>query len=425
MSNKLGSRKWITLILIGLFGQFAWTIENMYFNVFLYNTISTDPTYIAAMVGWSAAAATVTTLLMGALSDRVGKRKAFICAGYILWGLSTAAFGYITPENAGRLFPAANAAAAAATLVVVMDCIMTFFGSTANDGAFNAYVTDITTAENRGRAESVLAILPLISMLIIFGAFDGLTQQGRWREFFNIFGAAVSLVGLIAIFLVKDEPTLKPRKDSYFKNLLYGLRPAVVRDNPDLYLSFAAFCVFSVAVQVFFPFLIIYIQNYLGITDYAIVLGVVLILASVASVVSGRFIDRYGKLRFAVPAAGIMLAGLVGMYFVRSQISVMIAGTVMMSGYMMLSAALSANIRDWTPEGKVGHFQGIRMIFAVLLPMVIGPSIGAAVIRGSDSTYVELGQIKSVPTPGIYLAAALVLLLTALPIFFLKKREKK
>ena len=66
MKSRLGVRNWITLILIGLFGQFAWTIENMYFNVFLYNTISTDPGYIAAMVGWSAAAATVTTLLMGA-----------------------------------------------------------------------------------------------------------------------------------------------------------------------------------------------------------------------------------------------------------------------------------------------------------------------------------------------------------------------
>lgn len=42
----------------------------MYFNVYLYNTISTDPGYISAMVGWSAAAATLTTLLMGALSDR-------------------------------------------------------------------------------------------------------------------------------------------------------------------------------------------------------------------------------------------------------------------------------------------------------------------------------------------------------------------
>ena len=422
--TKLGARKWLTLILVGLFGQFAWTIENMYFNVFLYNTISTDPDYIARMVAWSAVAATVTTLLMGALSDRVGKRKVFICAGYILWGLSTAAFGYITKENAARLFPAANAAAAAATMVVVLDCVMTFFGSTANDGAFNAYVTDVTDSTNRGKAESVLAILPLISMLIIFGLFDGLTQQGRWKEFFNIFGFAVTGVGLVSLVLVKDEPGLEPRKDSYFKNLLYGLCPSVVRESPELYLSFAAFCVFSVAVQVFFPYLIIYIQNYLGITDYAIVLGVVLILASAVSVVSGRYIDRLGKLRFAVPAVAIMLAGLAGMYFVRSQAGVMVAGTVMMGGYMMVSAALGANIRDWTPEGKVGHFQGIRMIFAVMLPMVIGPAIGAAVIKGSDSTYIELGQVKTVPTPGIYLAAAAVLMLVFIPIFLLKKKEK-
>lgn len=422
--TKLGARKWLTLILVGLFGQFAWTIENMYFNVFLYNTISTDPDYIALMVAWSAVAATVTTLLMGALSDRVGKRKVFICAGYILWGLSTAAFGYITKENAARLFPAANAAAAAATMVVVLDCVMTFFGSTANDGAFNAYVTDVTDSTNRGKAESVLAILPLISMLIIFGLFDGLTQQGRWKEFFNIFGFAVTGVGLVSLVLVKDEPGLEPRKDRYFKNLLYGLRPSVVRESPELYLSFAAFCVFSVAVQVFFPYLIIYIQNYLGITDYAIVLGMVLILASAVSVVSGRYIDRLGKLRFAVPAVAIMLAGLAGMYFVRSQAGVMVAGTVMMGGYMMVSAALGANIRDWTPEGKVGHFQGIRMIFAVMLPMVIGPAIGAAVIKGSDSTYIELGQVKTVPTPGIYLAATAVLMLVFIPIFLLKKKEK-
>lgn len=425
MNAKLGARKWAALLLIGLFGQFAWTIENMYFNVFLYNTISTDPRYISAMVGASAVVATLTTLLMGALSDRLGKRRVFIALGYILWGFSTAAFGFITPDNAARLFPAANAAAAAAVMVVVMDCVMTFFGSTANDGAFNAYVTDITTSENRGRAESVLAILPLISMLVIFGLFDGLTQQGRWKDFFAIFGAAVTAVGVLALFLVKDEATLKPRRDSYFRNLLYGLRPSVVKENPQLYLSFAAFCLFSIAVQVFFPYLIIYIQNYLGISDYAIVLGVVLILASAVSVLSGRFIDRVGKIRFTYPAAAIMLLGLAAMYFVRSQLGVMVAGTVMMSGYMMMSAALGANIRDWTPADKVGHFQGIRMIFAVMLPMVIGPAIGAAVIRGGQSTYVELGQVKTVPKPAIYLAAAAVLLLVAIPLAALRKAGKQ
>ena len=332
MSKTLNARKWLGIVLIGLFGQFAWTIENMYFNVFLYNTISTDPGYIASMVAWSATVATLTTLLMGALSDRLGRRKAFIALGYVLWVVSTGLFGFITPENAARLFPGANAAAAAAIMVVVLDCVMTFFGSTANDAAFNAYITDVTDQSNRGRVESVLAILPLIAMLVIFGLFDGLTQQGRWKEFFGIFGIAVSVVGLLSLGLIRDDEGLKPRKDSTFKNLLYGLRPSVVKESPELYLSFAAFCLFSIAVQVFFPYLIIYIQNYLGITDYALILGVVLILASVISVVSGRFIDRLGKLVFVFPAALIMLLGLLGMYFVRKPAGVMVAGTVMMGG---------------------------------------------------------------------------------------------
>jgi MFS family permease len=91
-------------------------------------------------------------------------------------------------------------------------------------------------------------------------------------------------------------------------------------------------------------------------------------------------------------------------------VAVIVAGCVMMSGYMLVTAVLNALIRDHTPEGKAGHFQGIRMIFAVLLPMLIGPRIGALAIRGSDSTYVELGVTKTVPTPAIYLAAAVVLL---------------
>lgn len=419
--KKLSARMWATLLLIGLTGQLAWTIENMYFNVFLYNTISTDPRYISAMVGWSAAAATVTTLLMGALSDRVGKRKCFICGGYILWGLSTAAFGLVTVENAGRLFPAAQATAAAAMMVVVLDCVMTFFGSTANDAAFNAYITDAIDAENRGKTEAVLAVLPLIAMLVIFGLFDGMTQRGEWRKFFAIFGLLVTATGIVGCVLIQ-EPPCAPRREPFLKNLVYGLRPSVMRENAALYLAFAAFCVFSVAVQVFFPYLIIYIQNYLKIDNYAVVLGVVLIVASAVSVLLGRVIDRAGALRFTLPAALVMLLGLVGMFFARGMAAVLAAGCVMMSGYMLVTAALSGLIRNLTPEGKAGHFQGIRMIFGVLLPMILGPALGAAVIRGSDSTYVELGVTKTVPTPAIFLASALVLLLLVPLMMTLKKR---
>ena len=91
---------------------------------------------------------------------------------------------------------------------------------------------------------------------------------------------------------------------------------------------------------------------------------------------------------------------------------------------MLVTATLSAVIRDYTPSGQAGLFQGVRMIFAVLLPMLIGPFIGAAVIRNSGVTYLELGVVKNVPTPAIFLAAAAVLLLTAIPVTLLKRRTK-
>ena len=259
-------------------------------------------------------------------------------------------------------------------------------------------------------------------MLVIFGLFDGMTQRGEWQKFFGIFGGLVVLTGLVSVFLI-PEPKLEPRKEPYLPTLVYGLRPSVVKENPALYLSFAAFCLFSVAVQVFFPYLIIYMQNYLHFDGYALVLGIVLIFASVVSVLSGRVIDRLGELTCVLPAAGVMFAGLVGMFFARSMPAVIVTGCVMMSGYMLVTAILSGVIRDHTPAGKAGHFQGIRMIFGVLLPMILGPAIGAAVIRGSDSTYVDLGVVKTVPTPSIFLAAAVVLLLILPPVLALRKKE--
>lgn len=420
--KSIGARTWISFLMIGLTGQFAWTIENMYFNVYLYNTISTDPNHIALMVAASAVVATLTTLLMGALSDRAGKRKPLIVGGYILWGLSTMSFGFITVENAARWFPAANAVAVAAALVVVMDCVMTFFGSTANDAAFNAHITDVTGPDNRGRVESVLAVLPLVSMLVIFGLFDGMTRQGHWRAFFLIFGGIVLVTGIASLFLLRDGAIAR-REEGYLSSLLYGFRPTVVRQNAVLYLALAALGLFSVAVQVFFPYLIIYLQTYLQFENYAIVLGGVLIIASVVSVVFGRWIDRIGKLRCVLPALAVMFAGLVLMYFARSMAFVFAAGAVMMSGYMLVTAVLSAVVRDYTPQDQIGGFQGIRMIFAVLLPMVIGPFIGSAVIRGGAGTYEELGVVKSVPTPAIFLAAAIVLLAVIIPVLLLKKKE--
>ena len=419
----LGGRTWAAVLIFGLFGQIAWVIENMYFNVFLYNTISGDTAMIAAMVSASAVTATVTTLVMGALSDKIGRRKALIVVGYLLWGLSVGAFAFLSVENVGKFFPAAQAAQATAIAVVVMDCVMTFFGSTANDAAFNAWVTDVTVPENRGRVETVLAVLPLVAMLVVFGALDGMTQSGNWSTFFLVVGGLTLVGGVLGLFVLKEPKRVQRSEESYFANIIYGLRPSVIRANPALYISLAALAIYSMSQQVYMPYLIIYIQRFLGITDYVILLGGVLILSSVVSVLMGKTVDKYGKLRCLTPAAVVGFAGLVLMYFARSQWFVFVAGVVMLGGGMVVAACCQGLIRDYTPEGKAGLFQGIRILFQVLIPMVTGPFIGVAVIRNTGMTYEELGTVKQVPTAEIFLAAAIVLVLLVVPVRLLKRKR--
>ena len=48
--KAIGGRVWAALLSFGLIGQVAWVVENMYFNVFLYNTVTGDTSMIAAMV---------------------------------------------------------------------------------------------------------------------------------------------------------------------------------------------------------------------------------------------------------------------------------------------------------------------------------------------------------------------------------------
>jgi len=191
--------------------------------------------------------------------------------------------------------------------------------------------------------------------------------------------------------------------------------------NPRLYVTLAALAIFGISTQVYIPYLIIYIQRYLRIDGYAIILASVLILASAASVLGGRVIDRVGKVRAILPMVGIMIAGMVAMFFVRDMLGVIVAGTVMMGGMMLTGAAISATVRDATPPDRVGMVQGLRMISAILIPMVIGPFIGAAVIIGANETCEDLGVTKQVPTPWIFLASAVVAALVIIPVMWLRR----
>ena len=209
-NKKIGIRKWISIILIGLAGQFAWSIENMYLNKFIFSFGSSNYNImISITVALSAIVACLTTIFIGALSDKLNKRKIFIVLGYILWGISTALFGLISVNNNASLFPIVLTSQSASILVIILDSVMTFFGSSSNDAAFNSYVTKEIDNKNRGKVEAVLSVLPLVSMLIIFIVLNPLVDASHWDYFFFIIGGIVFLVGILSIFLLPKESKKK------------------------------------------------------------------------------------------------------------------------------------------------------------------------------------------------------------------------
>ncbi|MBQ5900969.1 MAG: MFS transporter [Clostridia bacterium] len=424
--TNLSRRFWLALVIFSLTGQVAWVVENMYFNVFIYKMFHADTGAISLMVAASAVSATLTTIFVGAFSDKVGKRKIFMCLGYILWGVSILTFSLIRVDVIGRLFPFASAAALGVTLTIIMDCVMTFFGSSANDACFNAWLTDSTTDGNRGAAEGVNAMMPLMAILVVFGSFMAfdLNRAESWSLIFALIGAIVIVIGVLGFFLIQDPCVKRAENGRYFANVFYGFRPSNMRKNPAFYITLAAFAVFSISIQVFMPYLIIYYEVSLSMKDYVLIMAPAIILAALFTVFYGRSYDKFGFKKSIFGSLILLILGYAVLYFFRATIPVFVGSLFMMCGYLSGSAVFGAMLRDSTPQNKAGMFQGLRIVGQVLIPGIIGPYIGAAVLKNAEKIVNSDGTTSFVPNKNIFLAAAFVALLLSV-IFFMKEDKKK
>ena len=430
VKTKKSSKFYLALVIFSLVGQIAWVMENMYFNVFIYKMFNASADAISGMVAASAIAATVTTLLIGALSDKVGKRKIFICGGYIAWGISILSFSLIRIDVISALFPLASAASVGVSLTIIMDCVMTFFGSSANDACFNAWLTDVTDDSTRGAVEGINSMMPLLAILVLFGGFMGfdLGKSESWTTVFLIIGSVVLLLGIAGFWLIKEPKLETAGNEKYFANIFYGFRPKVIKSNPALYLALITYAVFNIAIQIFMPYLILYYTVSLKMDNYVLIFAPAIILAAAFTFFYGKVYDKRG-FRSAVIAPIVMLmAGFVVLYFFRDTVMVFLGTLVMLCGYLSGMAMFGAILRDKTPVGKAGMFQGQRIVGQVLVPGVIGPAIGAAVLQNAETILNDDGTTSFVPNENIFLAAfiaAIFIWLVFIPLFKQLKKDNK
>ena len=423
MEAKFSKKNWTVLLLFGLIGQIAWAVENMYFNVFVFDTITKNLDYITLMVQLSGVAATFVTLIAGTLSDKLGNRRSFISFGYIIWGITVILFGFISTDTVEKLFGMSydDAVMLCVWAVIIGDCVMTLFGSTSNDAAFSAWVTDNTENSYRGRVETVISILPLAAMLIVAGGFGILVGFIGYTYLFLGLGAVISISGVVGIFIIKDNERLV--KSGTLRDMIYGFKPSTVKAHTPLYVSLLILVVYGIACQIFMPYLIIYMKANLGfsVIEYSVIFGLAIALGAAVNVFLGKLSDKINKVKAIYVATAIFSLGLFAMFLAKGMshtanlILFGIAGFIMICGYIYISALCGALVRDYTPEDSAGKLQGVRMIFAVLIPMLAGPAIGNAINRAAGIPLPDAGAdamtTSFIPAPGIFLAASLLSLL--------------
>ncbi len=442
-NGQLTKRVWAGILLFMFMGSLAWNVENMYFNTFLSDCVYNEGAFGASltltdainiMVTLSAITAVVTTFIMGTLSEKLRNRKAFISFGYIAWGIVTALFGFITKENIANIFGLTDPGqiiTVTAWTVVIMDMIMTFMGSTSNDSAFNAWVTDVTTPESRPKVETAFTFMGFIAMGVIM-VVGSMAQSGAipYSVFFVGMGAVVAVVGVAGVFLI-DNPkkfeNAEKKNTSYWADLFYGFRPSVIKENSGLYLVLSALCIFNIAFQVFFPYLFVYLGDVVlpanadvNFLSVGIILpAVIAVISIVAGIVILMKVAEKSKPVAFLTSSALLVVGLFILSTSTNLLTIIIGIAPVLIGYLVLTIQLGASTRDYTPQDNVGLFQGIRMVFSVLIPMVVGPTLGNIATKNTT------GADDVLPTKAIFLYAGVVALFVFIPMIALLKKEKK
>jgi MFS family permease len=283
----------------------------------------------------------------------------------------------------------------------------------------NAYVTDVTTQQNRGRVVAVLELLTWVAILIVYGGAGPIIQALDYYAFFYLIGGLVFVLGLAGGLMVQEEPLSTPPKGTYWGQLAESFRWRSLLANQDFFLVLLGISLWAVAQNVFFPYLLIYLQHYLKLETMqsSMLIAIAILVGGILMAYPlGLAVDRWGRKPVALLAVLGETVGLILFSISRSFVFLTLTGILWLVPLTAWTIATQTWSKDLFPEDQRGQFAGYYLFFWVAIPMVLGPLTGGWLATRFGIPTVINGQVGFIPTPLLFQVAGLGTLLAALPL---------
>lgn len=417
---SLSKKNWFILIIFGLAGYAAFTVQDQWINVYIFDKITPDPSIVAMKTALQALAATISTFLIGTISDRIGKRKPFMLLGLLIWGLMAIAFPFIGSY-------AVDNASTGIIIIISLAMFMSFCTSAAYDSSYQAWLTDNTNKSNRGMVFGIVGMVPLLVVLIASGA-GAIIDNFGYKAFFMGSGVIIGgLAVLSTVFISDKNAEKKTEKTHLIKDLAGVFTPKSFKENKIIFLVFTFSTVMLVAQYTIQAYDLIYMNSFLGITKTAAgLLGLIVVpVTIVASLIYGRLNDKGKSYNILMVAPMLLAVGMFGFSISKSmwQLGLFkVFSTLGTVGLMLTAMVISKNL---VSKDQRGQFEGVRVFFQMLIPMLIGPALGSTLIRVFGQPTIMNGVEGFVPTPIIYQVAGVISLLSYIFLFILLRAKKK
>jgi MFS family permease len=375
--RSLRRGEWIALVVLGI-PTFAFalaiTIVSTYLPL-LASSFASSTVVIGVLIGGEGLMALVLPIVIGTWSDRlttpIGGRLPFVLAASPVLVLVLALLGFV-----GSIGPAAIALAI-------------FFGAyfVAYE-PYRALYPDLVDDEIAGRAQSTQALWRGLATVVALSAGGVLITIAKPLPF--LVGAAVVAVSIAAFgwaTLRRGVPHQERRDED-------GVRPAarklieLVQEHAELRAFFVANALWELSLAALKTFVILYITRTLGkpVSDASLIVGAVAVIVLVASPVSGKAGDRFGRARIMLWTLLIYGIGLLVPFATTSTTVLVPVLLIVAFGGGVIMTLPYALLMPMMPEADHGALTGFYSVSRGA-GVALGPALAGLAIQLAGRDY--------------------------------------